>query len=75
MEITSISQNITFLAINLAYALICLFVSVLALIIIDKFIFRDIDFNEEIKKGNVAVAILQSVILIFVGLVVSIAMT
>lgn len=75
MEITSLTQNLTYLAINLIYAVVCLFVSILALIIIDKFIFKDIDFMEEIRKGNIAVAIFQSVILLFIGVVVSLAVT
>jgi uncharacterized membrane protein YjfL (UPF0719 family) len=75
MEVTSIEQNIIFMLINLGYAVISLFISVLALVLIDKFIFKNIDFIEEIKKGNIAVAIFQSVILLFIGFVVSAAMT
>jgi len=75
LEITSLEQNITYLAINLIYAVVCLFVSILALIVIDKFVFKNIDFMEEIRKGNIAVAIFQSVILLFIGVVVSLAMT
>ncbi|MCO4787436.1 MAG: DUF350 domain-containing protein [Marinomonas atlantica] len=61
--------------VNLGYAVISLFIGVMALVLIDKFIFRNIDFIEEIKKGNMAVAIFQSVILLFIGIVVSAAMT
>ncbi len=75
MEVTSIEQNIIFMLINLGYAVISLFISVLALVLIDKCIFKNIDFIEEIKKGNIAVAIFQSVILLFIGFVVSAAMT
>ena len=75
MEITTLEHNITFMLINLGYAVLSLFVSVIALIIIDKIIFKDIDFIQEIKKGNVAVAIFQSVILLFIGVVVSSAMS
>ncbi len=75
MEITSIEQNVIFMLINLGYAVLSLFVSVIALVIIDKVIFKQIDFIEEIKKGNIAVAIFQSMILLFIGIVVSAAMT
>jgi uncharacterized membrane protein YjfL (UPF0719 family) len=75
MEITSIEQNTIFMLINLGYAVISLFVSVIALVIIDKMIFKQIDFIEEIRKGNIAVAIFQSMILLFIGIVVSAAMT
>lgn len=75
MEITSIEQNMIFMLINLGYAIISLFISVIALLLIDKFVFKNIDFIEEIKKGNMAVAVFQSVILLFIGFVVSAAMT
>jgi len=75
MEITSLEQNIIFMLINLGYAVISLFIGVVALILIDKFIFKNINFIDEIKKGNVAAAIFQSVILLFIGIVVSSAMT
>ncbi|WP_445947091.1 DUF350 domain-containing protein, partial [Shewanella sp.] len=63
MEITSLEQNIIFMLINLGYAVISLFVSVVALLIIDRYIFRKINFIEEIKAGNIAAAIFQSTIL------------
>jgi len=75
MELTTLEHNVTFMLINLGYAVLSLFVSVIALIIIDKIIFKDIDFIQEIKKGNIAVAIFQSVILLFIGVVVSSAMS
>ncbi|MGB0495026.1 MAG: DUF350 domain-containing protein [Kangiellaceae bacterium] len=71
----SIEQSITFLGINLVYALITLLVSVFALVIIDKYVFTKIDFIEEIKKGNIAASIFQSTILIFIGLVVAVSMS
>ena len=75
MEIGSLEQTLTFLGINLVYALITLLVSVFALVIIDKYVFTKIDFIEEIKKGNIAASIFQSTILIFIGLVVAVSMS
>ena len=75
MEISSLEQTLTFLGINLVYALITLLVSVFALVIIDKYVFTKIDFIDEIKKGNVAASIFQSTILIFIGLVVAVSMS
>ena len=75
MEISSIQQTLTFLGINLIYALVTLVVSVFALIIIDKYVFTKIDFIEEIKNGNIAASIFQSTILIFIGLVVAVSMS
>lgn len=75
MEINSIEQTLTFLGINLVYALVTLVVSVIALVLIDKFVFTKIDFIEEIKRGNIAASIFQSTILIFIGLVVAVSMS
>ena len=75
MEISSLEQTLTFLGINLVYALITLLVSVFALVVIDKYVFRKIDFIEEIKKGNIAASLFQSTILIFIGLVVAVSMS
>ncbi len=70
-EITTYDQTLTFLGINLGYALIALFISVLALIIIDKYLFRRVDFIDEIKKGNIAASIFYSVLLLFIGIVIA----
>ncbi len=75
MEISSIGQTLTFFAINLGYAITALIVSVVALLIIDKVVYRNIDFIEEIKKGNVAAAIFQSTLFIFIGVVVAISLS
>jgi uncharacterized membrane protein YjfL (UPF0719 family) len=75
MEISTLESSLMLMGINLAYAVLSLFIGVIALVIIDKFIFKDVDFMAEIKNGNIAVAIFQSVILLFIGVVVSAAMS
>jgi uncharacterized membrane protein YjfL (UPF0719 family) len=75
MEVTMLEQSITLMLVNLGYAVLSLFIGVVALVLIDKFVFKDVDFMQEIKNGNLAVAIFQSVILLFIGLVVSSAMS
>lgn len=74
-EITSLEQTLTFLSINLIYALVALLVSVLALLAIDKWVFTRIDFIKEIKEGNIAAAIFHSTLVIFIGLVVATALS
>ncbi|MEM9387316.1 MAG: DUF350 domain-containing protein [Pseudomonadota bacterium] len=59
------------LGINLLFTIIALIIGVTALILIDKRILRSVDIEAELKKGNVAVAIFASTILIFVALIVS----
>ena len=43
----------------------------MALLIIDKKLLRKVDIEEELKKGNIAIAIFSSTILVFVALIVS----
>lgn len=73
-ELTTLEQTITFLLINLGYAILALVVSIVALLLIDKYLFTRIDFIDEIKNGNLAAGIFYSVILLFIGLVVATAL-
>lgn len=59
------------LSVNLVYTLVALFVGVKALMLIDEKLMKNISFEEELKNGNVAVAIFASSILIFVALIVT----
>ena len=71
IEISSIKQTLVFFGINLVYAVVALTVSVLALLLIDKYLFTRIDFIAEIKKGNIAASIFYSMILLFIGVVIA----
>ncbi|UTA47680.1 DUF350 domain-containing protein [Simiduia sp. 21SJ11W-1] len=59
------------LGVNLLYTLVALFVGVKALLMIDHKLLKNVSFEEELKNGNVAVAIFASSILIFVALIVT----
>lgn len=59
------------LSINLAYTLLALFIGVKALLIIDEKLLKNMSIEEELKNGNVAVAIFASSILVFVALIVT----
>jgi|LauGreDrversion4_1035100.scaffolds.fasta_scaffold1047112_1 uncharacterized membrane protein YjfL (UPF0719 family) len=59
------------LLINLVYAVVAFLFGVVALIVADKWIFRKIDFEEEIKKGNLAAAVFGGALTIFVALIIS----
>ena len=74
MEWKFIQANMVNFLINIAYALVALFIGALAFRLIDRFIFRDIDFVEEIKKSNFAAAIYASVILLFIAIILSAAL-
>lgn len=59
------------LGINISYTVIALLVGVYALKFIDKQLLTRIDIEEELKNGNLAVAIFASTILLFVALIIS----
>ena len=52
-----IQANVVTMALNLCFAVIAMAVGLVALKLIDRFLFPEIDFIEEIKKGNIAAAI------------------
>jgi uncharacterized membrane protein YjfL (UPF0719 family) len=57
------------LSINLVYAVVALIVGVAAVRWIDKVMFPEIDFMDEIKKGNMAAAIFAGVLMLFVAVI------
>ena len=59
------------LGINLLYTVLALLLGVIALILIDKILLTSIKIETELKKGNIAIAIFASTILIFIALIVS----
>lgn len=59
------------LAVNVAYALITLVLGVLAVRLIDRRLYPEIDFIEEIKRGNLAAALVYGVLLVFVAVILA----
>ena len=59
------------LGVNISYTIIALLVGVYALKFIDKQLMTKVDIEEELKNGNLAVAIFASTILLFVAFIVS----
>lgn len=59
------------LGVNLLYTVLALVVGVVALIVVDRLLLRCTDIEQELRNGNVAVAIFASTILLFVALIVS----
>ncbi len=59
------------LGLNLLYTLLALLVGVVALRIVDHLLLKDVDIQEQLQKGNMAVAIFASTILLFVAVIVS----
>ena len=59
------------MVVNLIYTVLAIGLAVFAVRLVDKKVFTKIDFQEEIKKGNLAAAILLAAMLIFISIVVS----
>ena len=62
------------LVVNLVYAVVALFVGVLAVRWVDHLLLKKIDLEEEIQKGNIAAAIFGGVLVLFVALIIGIAL-
>ena len=71
MEITAFSDSMRHLAVNFFYVITSLITAVVSLILVDKVIYRKIDFIEEMKKGNIAATIFYSMLLVFVGMLMT----
>jgi len=71
MELQFLYATLFNLGINLCYTILALFLGVIALIVIDKKLLTKVEIQAELKKGNIAVAIFTSTILIFIALIVS----
>ena len=69
-----VSRNLVLLTVNLVYAVIALFVGVLALRLLDRLVLKKIDLEEEIRKGNIAAAILAGTLLLFVAIILGMTM-
>ncbi|MBB88189.1 DUF350 domain-containing protein [Abyssibacter sp.] len=59
------------LGINLVYTVVALIVAVVALVWVDKKMMPSISFEDELRKGNIAVAIFASSVMLFVALIVT----
>ena len=66
-----LTANICTMSLNLAYAVVAMLIGLAALKFLDKVIFPEIDFIAEIKRGNIAAAIVVGMSLLFFALVLS----
>ena len=71
MEIEFLTASALNLLINLSYSLIAIVVSVYVLFWVDKKLLKEVNIEQELKNGNIAVAIFSSSILIFVALLIA----
>ena len=71
METDFITASMLTLGINLIYTLISLTLAIVFLILLDKILLKNINLQEEIKKGNIAAAIFASSMIIFVAVIIA----
>jgi len=71
METNFFVVSLINLGLNLIYTIAALAVSLIALVIVDKKILPGISIEEEMKKGNMSVAVFASTILLFVAIIVT----
>ena len=67
MSQSLVHANLIAAALNLAFAVVAMAIGLFALKLIDRFIFPEIDFIDEIKKGNIAAAIAAGMGILFMA--------
>ena len=71
MELDFIYVTLFNLPANLLYTIVALVIGMIALLWVDEKLLSNISIEEELKKGNIAIAIFASTIMIFVALIVT----
>ncbi|MBL8608370.1 MAG: DUF350 domain-containing protein [Myxococcales bacterium] len=70
-ELTLIRATLISQAMHLAFGLMALVVGAVAIKIIDRFLLRKIDLEEEIARGNLAAAVLAGALWIALAMILS----
>ena len=71
MELDFIYVTLFNLLANLLYTIVALAIGMIALLWVDEKLLSNISIEEELKKGNIAIAIFASTMMIFVALIVT----
>jgi hypothetical protein len=71
MDSTLLIANLWTMVINLIYAIVAMVIGLFALRCVDRLIFPEINFIQEVKKGNIAASIFSGMVLLFIALVLS----
>ena len=66
--------SLMLLAGNLVYSRVALILALICLKLVDCFLLKKIDLEEEIKKGNIAAAIFGSSTLLFVAILIGLSL-
>ncbi|NND83158.1 MAG: DUF350 domain-containing protein [Gammaproteobacteria bacterium] len=71
METEFLIATLFNLGVNLLYTVVALVIAVVALTWVDRKLLKDVDIQQQLQNGNIAVAIFASTVLLFVALIVS----
>ncbi|MFC0534816.1 DUF350 domain-containing protein [Pelagicoccus mobilis] len=71
MDLNFLLASFANLLLSVTYTIISLFFGVYAIKLIDRYLLRKIDIEEELKKNNISVAVFASSLLIFVAIIIS----
>ena len=71
MDYSFLTATTLQLGINLIYTVLAIFIGIIALKYIDRWLLKTIDLENEIKKGNIAAAIFASTILLFIAIIIA----
>ena len=74
MDWQFVLASTTMLIINLVYAVVALVVGLVTIRLLDRFMLKKLDLEQEIKNGNVAAAIFAGTLLLFVAIIVGLAL-
>jgi len=66
-----LTANLWTMGLNLLYAVVAMLIGLMALKFLDRWVFPEINFISEIKRGNIAAAIFAGMSLLFLALVLS----
>ena len=73
MEVTTLGQTAANLALSVAYALVTVVLAVGTLAWVDWVFYRQIDFVQAMKNGNISATIFYSSLLVFIAVMVATA--
>jgi len=71
MDFNFLAASLANLLLSVAYTIVSLFFGVYAIKLIDRFLLKKIDIEEELKKNNLSVSIFAASLLLFVAIIIS----
>ncbi len=71
MDLNFLLASLANLLLSVTYTIISLFCGVFAIKMVDRFLLKKIDMEEELAKNNISVAIFAASLLLFVAIIIS----